>query len=104
MRAESLGDAGRKIELLNEMMARLERRVKMADAITARADRLLSGKVKRRKRKQLEAVKKRLEDKKSRDAHDLQQMRDHKEKMLHNLKIQRESLGIMDHSWLDRLG
>ena len=103
MRAESLGDAGRKIEILGEFMAREASKLMRLEKIDRRIVRLLLTRLPKLKRKQLEAIKKRMPEKKDKTTRVLEKMETKRKELIANFKIQRESMGLTDHSWLERI-
>jgi len=101
MKAETLGDTGRKLEILSEMIkseiSYLERSGRIMDRLTN----ILAGKAGRCRRAKLLRVKEKLEKKIAKSASALRNMKKHKEELYANLIMQREALGLTDHEWID---
>ena len=101
MKAETLGDAGRKLGLLSEMIeskiSYQERSVKIMNRLSA----MLECRMWFFKRAKLLRVKEKLEKKIAKSAVALRNMKKRREVIYNNLIIQREALGITEHEWID---
>lgn len=100
MRAEALGEAGNRLQTLNDMLEREEHYLERTRKLSDKVNLLLKGKLKRRKKKQLTALRDRFPAKLNKSESILRQMKKRKQELFSNLIIQRESLGITEHSWI----
>ena len=101
MKAEALGDAGRKLELLSYMIkseiSRQERSVKVASRLSV----MLGRRIWFFRRIKLLRVKEKLEKKIAKSTSTLRSMKKRREELYDNLIRQREALGITNHEWID---
>ena len=97
MRAETLGDAGKKLEMLNAMLKQAAHHRRRMLGIRRRVDQIIAGKPGRRKKRILTCLRERLDEKIARKESEIGQMKAHKEVLFRNLVLQREALGVTDH-------
>ncbi|MDR0454363.1 MAG: hypothetical protein LBH05_06095 [Deferribacteraceae bacterium] len=101
MKAETLGEAGRKLEILSGMIkTELSYQERTGKIMTRLSDKL-KGKVGWRKRTKFSRVKEKLEIKIAKSASALRNMKKHREELYRKLIMQREALGITDHEWIN---
>ncbi len=100
MRAETLGDAGKKLEILSGMLkSETRHRDRLLKIQTRLNVSLVTGSIGRKKRI-LNRLRERIGEKLARKESEILRMKEHKEKLFRNLVLQREALGVTDHSWI----
>jgi hypothetical protein len=102
MRADTMADAGNKLELLikilNSKKSYLERNIR----VDAHVDRILAGKCRFFRAKKLRYLKERLKDKRDRTKSHIRSMETKRIELYNNVIMQREALGITEHSWIEQ--
>lgn len=100
MRAETMGDSGKKLEAITAMIADEIHHNERLRKIHSKASALLSSKIKRKKRCILTKLIPRVETKIEKSDSYIRQLKAKKQELFHNLVMQREALGVLDHTWL----
>lgn len=102
MRAETLGEYGKKLELLNEMIKSrkccVERRAKILERLDTMVPKITS----RRKKRMYAALCERLAEKQAKDTSHIERLHEKRKQVYSHVIAQREALGITEHSWIDK--
>ncbi|MDR2883725.1 MAG: toxic anion resistance protein [Deferribacteraceae bacterium] len=101
MRADAMSDAGKKLELLIIMLDHRKAYQARNRKIDIKLDRLLEGRLPFFKRRLLARLKERLQDKYARASSHIRSMEKHRVELYNNVILQREALGITEHSWIN---
>ena len=102
MKAETLGDAGRRLEALSAMIKREICYQQRSEKILTRLSAVPEGLIKWGRHAKLLRVREKLKKKIAKSFSALRNMQKHREELYKNLIMQREALGMTDHEWIDK--